>query len=393
MNFGFLNMKTDKDGVPLHIPGMMEKGEIGWFVLKGKDDEEYFLVTGPAENPYVRGEILVRNAAFTYPFVETESETPQQPGLVEKILESLLWDVHIVPMKDVRFVKKIPGLIDNIWINAMIDPEVSELNLTGIIADESFRIVGKIKSTRGTIEYLDLNFTVEEFGAEFDRSSIYPIVYGRARTTITDSLGFPSNIYLTLYAYDRETKQELERGRWSDDIRFKLSSDNPLIGTNEGQVLAALGYSVGTIRSKATDVIGISTEHLLFRPLFRPFERKLERMLGLDLVRIRSRFARNVMDLNAYLDTQIDPRYLIFSSTQVIIGKYLTDNLYVVYSGTLEAGLDPKYQEKGVGFKHAIDLEYRVSPNLLLELQYSYDSLLLLQKEDKRIQVRHSFVF
>ena len=312
---------------------------------------------------------------------------------MEQILESLLWDVRIVPQKDVRYVRKQPALIDNVWINALIDPEVSVLNLSGIIADESFRIVGKIKSTRGSIEYLDLNFDVVEFGAEFDRSSIYPIVYGKARTTITDTLGFPTNIYLTLYVYDRETKQELERGRWSEDLRFKLSSDNPLIGTNEAQVLAALGYSVGAIRSRAADVIGISTEHLLFRPLFRPFERKVERALGLDLFRIRSRFARNIMDLNAGLDSQIDPRYLIFRSTQIMIGKYLKENLYIVYSGMLEAGLDPRYQRKGIGFKHTFDLEYRISPNLLLELQLNYDSLLLLQKLDQRVQLRHSFVF
>jgi hypothetical protein len=394
LNFGYIRIKTEKKGVPLHIPGLMEKGEIGFFRLKGQGRDENFLITGPAEQPYARGEIYVENASITFPFVETEKSSAEaDTGLVEKILMSMLWDVKVIPGKDVRYVKQLPGLIDKVWINAQIDPEVSELYLTGVIQDETFRILGNVRSTRGTIEYLDLNFSVEEFGAEFDRSSIYPIVYGRARTTITDTLGFPSNIYLTLYVYDRESKQELERGRWSEDLRFRLSSDNPLIGTTEGQILAALGYSVQTIRTRAADLIGIGTEHLLFRPLFRPFERKLERLLGLDMVRIRSRFARNVMDINALLEAQIDPRYLIFRSTQIMIGKYLTDNLYLAYSGMLEAGLDPKYQEKGIGFKHSFDLEYRISPNLLLELQYNYDSLLLLQKEDKRIQLRHSFVF
>ena len=394
LNFGYLSFRTDKHGVPLHIPGLMEKGEIGWFALEGKGADPYFLVNGPAENPYIRGKILVHNAAVTFPFVEEKgTASAADTSLVEKILESLLWDVTVVPLQDVRYVRKQPALIDNVWINALIDPEISKLHLTGIIADESFRIEGTIKSTRGNIEYLDLNFNVVEFGAEFDRSSIYPIVYGKARTTITDTLGFPSNIYLTLYVYDPDTKQELERGRWSENLRFKLSSDNPLIGTNEGQVLAALGYSIGAIRSRAADVIGMSTEHLLLRPLFRPFERKVERTLGLDLFRIRSRFARNVMDLSVYQDTQIDPRYLIFRSTQIMIGKYLSENLYVVYSGMLEAGLDPRYQEKGIGFKHSFDLEYRISPNLLLELQYNYNSLLLLQKVDRRIQIRHSFVF
>ena len=74
-------------------------------------------------------------------------------------------------------------------------------------------------------------------------------------------------------------------------------------------------------------------------------------------------------------------------------GKYLTENVYLVYSGQLEVGLDPIYQRDGLGLKHSLDLEYRIYPNLLLELQYNYDRLLLTERDDKRIQIRHFFAF
>jgi hypothetical protein len=395
LNFGAILVKTGRKGVPLNIPGTMSKGEEGWFTIKGYDPYEYFTVTGPEEHPVAKGEILVSRAAFMFPF-EFEEGVSTEPSLTEKILERMVWDVRMVPTKDVRYVKQFPGIVDNIWVNAAIDPKISELKFTGIFEDESFRTEGLVQSTRGDIEYLDFNFGVEKFAAEFDRSDIYPIVYGRGRTTYTDSLGVPSNIYLTLYLYDPETKQELERGRWNEDVRFKLSSDNPLVGSNDVQVLATLGYSLSSVdqfRSKATDVIGLSTDHLVFRPLFRPVERTLERTLGMDAIRFRSRFARNFIDLNSDIYSKIDPRYLIFRSTQVTVGKYLSENLYLLYSGQLEAGLDPRYQEEGVGLKHTVDLEYRINPNLLLELQYNYDSLLILHKDDTRVQIRHSFVF
>lgn len=392
LNFGAVYIKTEKKGVPLHIPGAMLTNEEGRFEVKGAGRDPYLVVTGPEEHPIASGEISVKDASFTFPF-EFEETAAAEPSLTEKILQSMVWDVRMIPTKDVRYVKQLPGFIDNIWINALIDPKISELKFSGIFEDESFRIEGLIRSSRGSIEYLDFNFGVELFAAEFDLSDVYPIVYGRARTTFTDSLGVPSNIYLTLYVYDPENKQELERGRWNEDIRFRLSSDNPLVGTNEIQVLASLGYSINTIGSKATDVISLSTDNLLFRPLFRPVERKLEKTLGLDAIRFRSRFTRNFMDLNSDLYSQVDPRYLIFRSTQVTLGKYLTENLFLNYSGQLEAGLDPRYQEDGVGLKHTLDLEYRIYPNLLLELQYNYDSLLRIEKEDKRVQIRHSFVF
>lgn len=400
LNFGTIYFKTDEldeTGVPLNIPGAMKSNETGRFVIKGKGDDEYFTITGPEEHPVSTGEIFVNNAGFLFPFEYEEPVSPE-PSLTEKILESMVWDVHVVPLKDVWYVSEFPGVVDNIRINASIDP-ISDLTFSGIFADETFRSEGVIQSTRGTIEYLDFNFGIEKFAAEFDKSDIFPIVYGRARTTYTDSVGIPSNIYLTMFTYDPETKQELERGRWDEDVRFRLSSDNPLVGSNEVQVLASLGYSVSTIRDfgeKARDVIGLSTENLFIRPLFRPVERKLEQTLGIDAIRFRSRFAKNILDLNSNTYNQIDPRhrrYLLFRSTELTIGKYLSENLFLLYSGQLEVGLDPIYQRDGVGLRHSLDLEYRIYPNLLLELQYNYDRLLLTEKDDKRIQIRHSFIF
>jgi len=38
-------------------------------------------------------------------------------------------------------------------------------------------------------------------------------------------------------------------------------------------------------------------------------------------------------------------------------------------------------------------LEYRINPQILLELEYDYDSLMLYNRDDKRVVLRHWFPF
>ena len=65
------------------------------------------------------------------------------------------------------------------------------------------------------------------------------VVYGQARTTVTDSVGIPTQVMLTLQTVDETmskkqvddiVREEQVRARWNH-IRFKLSSDNPNLGS------------------------------------------------------------------------------------------------------------------------------------------------------------------
>ncbi|MFQ6114067.1 MAG: hypothetical protein ACE5NG_08240, partial [bacterium] len=74
LNLGALILETSRTGVPLNIPGLMEKGELGWYSFVGRTNAEKFLVAGPWERPYVRGEVRIRNANLMYPFEEGNEE-------------------------------------------------------------------------------------------------------------------------------------------------------------------------------------------------------------------------------------------------------------------------------------------------------------------------------
>jgi hypothetical protein len=221
-------------------------------------------------------------------------------------------------------------------------------------------------------------------------------------------MGIPVNIYLTLTQNTNDdgsiTKNENEsvtqneddrflagKIRW-DNIRFQLSSDNPTIGYTESELLASLGYSTENLKERATDLIGISTDNLLFRPLLRPFERQLEHAFNLDMVRVSSRFTRNLIEMNLWNEDYMQPysKLYLLRSTKLTVGKYLADRLFLMYTGQLESGINYRYHGEGLGLKHTLGLEYRINPSLQLEMEYNYNSF-LLQREDKRIFLRHSF--
>jgi len=393
LNLGIFTLETSLKGIPLHIPGLMEKREIGLFIFSGKSEQEKFYFGGPLDQPLVRGKIQLQNANFTFPFIPVKS-APSRPDPVVEVLKKIEWNVTALVGKDLHYQRQIPSGLDNVYVDLLIDAGVGGLQFNGILDENSFGVLGRLESSRGMVEYLDLDFQVVKAGIEFDKSTLLPFIFGEARTTVTDSTGYPYYIYLTLLTLDEETGHAQKRGRFGE-MAFQLSSDNPNLGDTEGEILASLGYSASNIPKMATDIIGISTDNLVFRPLFRPFERQLERTLGLDMVRFSSRFTRNLIEMNLSDERnfQFNSKLFLLRSTKLIIGKYLADRFFFLYTGQLEAGMDYRYQQEGFGFRHTLGLEYRINPGLLLQMEYDYNSLLLWQKDDKRIILRHSFPF
>lgn len=405
LNLGVFSFETSDKGISLHIPGLMEKNEFGQFIFSGKNSGGQFYFAGPLEKPVVQGKIELNNVNFTFPFISGASrDTTRNP--VVAVLEMLEWDVAAQVGKDVHYQRKILSGVDNVYVDLILDGGVGGLQFNGVIENSSFGVVGNLESSRGNVEYLDLDFQVVkagvEFdmnasrnsGVEFDRSTLLPIIFGEARTTVIDSTGFPYYINLTMLTVDKTTGQTLKRGRFGEMV-FQLSTDNPNLGDTESEILASLGYSTENLPKMASEIIGTSTDNLIFRPLFRPFERQLERTLKLDMVRFSSRFTRNLIEMNLADERNfmIDSKLFLLRSTKLMLGKYIANKFYFLYTGQLEAGIDYRYQHEGFGFRHTLGLEYRVSPSLLLQMEYDYNSLLLMQKEDKKFMLRHSFPF
>jgi len=405
LNFGILTLLTSKDGIELTIPSLMVEGESGLLALSGKTKAEKFYLAGPVNGPHAWGEIVLADSRITFPFPPAESE----PSNAIKFLRNIYWDVVVKAGKDLQYTRQVPGFLGEVNTELNVDPSSEGLEFKGVIEKDTFVPEGKLISSRGRIDYLDLNFRVEDFGFVFNKGN-EPEVYGRASTTVRDSVGAaPKTIYLELYAVDEATGLETRRARW-EDFRFRLVSADPTIGESQEQVLAYLGYSVGNVEEKAKKVGGAVTDSYLIRPLLRPIERSIEKYLGIDLVRFNARIAENLLSAgtqngseknlynNHYYTTTNTPYAWLIQSSEFTVGKYLTQNLYLTYTGQIVALAHEQQSE--FSLNHSLGLEYRFLKNLLFEFEYDREKLQLYQiyndksyQEDFKVRFRYSFSF
>ncbi len=386
LNLGALFLHTDPDGIPLSIPGLMDKGDTGRYAFDGYVPGESFFITGPWQRPVVRGKIVVRHANLRFPFDEGQGEGNP---VVMNIMDNINWDVYAVADKDARYVTQFGT---GVYVNMEVDKKNSKLDFKGILKDSTFTIGGKVESSRGDIEYLDLNFRVEKVGAEWTRPSLDPIVYGRAWTVVRDTLlNVPNDVYLTLVTTDDLTRQEVSSGRW-DRIQVRVSSENPAYQQTQSELMASLGYSSDTIDDQARKVVGSSTDKFLFRPILRPIERQIERGLSLDFVRFSYAIAQNFLDSNVN-NGQLSTTLALLRSSRLSLGKYISSDVYLLYTGELKAGIGLQFQKRGVGLEHVFGLEYRLGQRWQLQMEYDYNTLLETHKDDKKLRLRHSFPF
>jgi len=409
LDFGILSIVTDKGGVELNIPGLMRKKESGHLFLSGKSDQETFYFAGPVKHPTAYGTLTLYNAWLTYPFIlPTQKVKTNKRDIAVEFLKNMEWDVKLISGKDVRYRREIPAYIDNVNTELYVDESSPGLDFSGILSEGTFRPIGKLNSSRGRLEYLDQSFKVDFFSVEFTEWDLYPLISGRAWTTIRDSVGaVPKTIYLRLYDVDEETNSEKAQGSL-ENFRFKLESADPQIGEDQEQVLSYMGFSVTNLKDKATSVGGAITERYLFRPLLRPLERALEQRLGVDMVRINSNIAKNLFyssfGYNAESNLFFNPftsnaSYLfLMQSSDITIGKYISKDIFLTYTGQLVSVYNQNEPE--LDFNHSFGVEYRFLRNVLVEFEYDRELMryyrLSNQKQymdDFKIRLRHSFTF
>lgn len=247
-------------------------------------------------------------------------------------------------------------------VSLNVDPGDSHLRLAGSLADNTFRFIGPVTSTSGSVEYSDFNFRVERFEAEFDEYDPLPMVQGRASTVYVNSLGVTRTVYATLYVVDRTSGERKQRGRWGDFI-FVLEDDQ---GSSQEQILAAMGYSPGTISEKVTSLGGTIVSGMVLRGFIRPVERELETLLQVDVIRLQPTLAQHlieseIMGINPGPLSQVDWGAYLLRQSQLTVGKYITNDVFLSYTGLWKTGINAA-NERHFGFLHRWNLDYRIRP-------------------------------
>jgi len=436
LNFGILIVNTDPKGIQFSIEDIFEKGDKGTFSFGGRQKNEQFYIAGPVQNPYIRGTIKIRETKLTYP--PPERKKKQTESLVNKILLSAYWDLKVIPEKDNRYFREEPvsslPVTGKVYINTRIDNSREGLDFQGIITEGNFWVTGELESTRGMIEFLGTRFFAERIVLEFRDITEFktvssvesstpqiPILSGMAKTTIRDSTGIGMqvirDVYLIIYSENQEENEILEYGSL-DDLKFALSLEPSLnrfrverktnvindsrhnlseIPQTQQEILAILGYSPSQIPGKIEEIVGNNAASTILKPIIRPIEQTISRKLGFDEFRIQPRIGQNILggflhsrfENNGNKINVFDPKYL-FLSSQFILGKYLTRNLYFSYIGQLSSSSHIyDNTEPNLGLNYILGFEYRISPRLFLEFQYDYLYYRYEDKGDRKMWLRH----
>ena len=401
LNLGIWVLDEVSGPVRLNLPGFMKPAWDGNLDLSGRVEGEKFLVAGLGDSLLIRGNVTLSNATMTFPFIKPNNPPSPFVRAVLQTLKNAHWDLkinvdngvqysrEIAQTQDTPIIGVISGWFNRITTDLTIDPETSSLLFQQ--PDSTFIIEGALESTRGNVEFLDMDFDVEKIALEFDRFDPRPWVEGRAYTYTDDSLGFTYNVYLTFSSVDSLTGESSLRGRWGD-FTLVLEDDQ---GRSQEEILEMMGYSLANLPGKVTDLGWTVVGEYVDSRLAGPVEEVIEKVTGMDRVDINPRVIQNVLRseiAGTGQDTlNVNPgvRYLLGS--RISVGKFLTRDIYLGYTGELAEHYEGIAGGR-MGLVHQWNVEYRMkplSPYLILDLTYEYDNL--DRRADQGILLRYSF--
>ncbi|AZR73979.1 hypothetical protein BBF96_11610 [Anoxybacter fermentans] len=275
-------------------------------------------VKGPFLTPEVRGSILVHDAEIgVVPF-----EWPQSDGAM---LINPIFYLELYPGDNVRVTGTSPVNLNVTIIKSNKDKLV--VDTTG----KELILSGDLHARSGTFNIYNSNFRINWATASFVKFNKYiPILHVQAQTNIRNYLifldldGLPTdnNLKMKLYSEPELTEHE---------ITMLLANQGGL-----GEFLAGNG--------DVTDVISEEIWRYINQGLRNEFLNRLEESI------------EKALSLDAFY---LDPVLLGDARINIQIGKYLDDDLYVVYSRTFSQN-----PEQSIGF------EYQIHPNIGIEGTY-----------------------
>lgn len=413
-NLGVVQMSTSSGGVWMIIPGLMKNSWGGFVRIKGHGGTGVFELQGPVESPIGIGEIQLRSAIFTYPLLPMGGGG--SAGSYQSLfnfIKSIRWNVRVIPTRGCRYVLEmsqlgntpfreltnaLPFVDVRLTMDLRIDDNPDGLLFSGSVKD-TLHLDGELISSSGDINFLDMQFQVDQMSILFNPSDIYPLLEGGAYTTVQDSSSITGEreIRIQLRAGGSKNGDEsISKRAGFEDMTFVLEDDK---GSSQEEILRLMGYSPDLLLPKLGN-IGKSfvQDALPLREWSRMLEQKAKKLLGIDRLQIESSVTKNLIEWQLANSQSRDSTSSSFSylgtldQSRVTVGKYLTRDLYLSYTGILQSALNEDVSR--LGMVHDWNLQYRlskISPNLRLNYQYMYDSL--YKSDNMRYSLRYSFYF
>jgi hypothetical protein len=272
-----------------------------------------------------------------------EGSQPTQPLLLNLAI-TLGKNVELyIPSQDIPLVR------------GMSSPN-SALTILYDQASGALSVSGRVELRSGYVLYLLRNFFIKQCSIDFaeNQTKFNPLI------TTTAELREPSKdgmITITLSA-DRASLE---------DFKPNLSSVPP---KSETELLALLGggltlsESFGNTPLTIREAVIASSEFLTQNSLFRSFEQRVQKALGIDVFYIQSSFIQRwLLDITNQAGSGRTPLSEYLTGTELFAGKYITDSAFAHFS--LRMAKDPLEETGSLELDSELGLEFQAPFGLL----------------------------
>ena len=395
LDAGVLLASTPKHGIDVHVPGLMEPGKEGDVEFGPIGPLGAFTLSGPVDKLRITGAWTIRGGDFTFPpLVNAETAIPFDP------FPYITWDLDLrAGNRKIKYFYDA-GTSRRLvrFVECYLDP-VSVLSLRGRDKDATFKILGSVRSTKGTVYFrrtfdrnidAGLDFVPKPLPGKKGFDNV-PIIWGSAEAVSENNR--LDRVKLTLVTRDSVTGALSEKGRFYD-IRFRMSTDaETMPGDTALNFFTEEGKKMGSVEGAGGFVSSLG-EQYLHRYLLQNFEERLAKRLGLDVINVETSIASNYFNKlynRQFFSLANEWNYLAFANVGITVGRYvLYDKVFLKWRTELvpvDTLLAPEYT---MGFEFQplsffmMDVNYGVrqegrsleyNPQLIMQLRLPIDNI------------------
>lgn len=329
-------------------------------------------ISGTLESPVIGGRLALSDGAFTYPAIP-RTDYAMQVKPVDVVYD----EFRLKSVKNLWYYKDVVGAEEIIRAQLAQDQEAV---FNG--GKYTLRGDGEISIARGSLVYMNNDFSLdpnEETVFRF-RGRDKPRVNGLARTTIR-------NVHLKDEGRSRDAIIYLRVQGTVGEFKIKLESEPEL---TQAQIVSLLtvgedysNWSQSEIDEKiqgaGARLLGRFASNLIGREI----EKSIKRItpLELDVIDIRLGGVEKLADTfvsgsSNSLSADTSPSSSVtgtslLQDTQIDVGKYLTDDLFLNYRGVLKE----KEESRGdLAWQSYLGLEYNIDPSRKIKVYKNFDT-------------------
>ena len=377
INIGSIKLNTDDQGITIHIPNYQPERGLVDAQLTGFEDK-YFTVYNDNGAWVLSGRILLSNGDAIY---EDEKE---QDEVDDTGLPPIYSDFDLVFDKNTWYVSNPFNLkiYSGNYMSFRTNRETEEVEL-----------FFELHSQRGEMRLFGESFSVEDVIVRKSRQDEKVFI----NATFTKRTPDGSTIYLHVQSTEDKLNADDIGTDAYGDVEVSLRSDNPKdvtmlsilskiqYGKEIGELSEDERFDLG--REQAINLASDELSNLIFSPLISPVEGVVRQILGLDYVRLKTGFMKNIIQTSGIVESDdniIDREYdsdlellgelskdILLENLAIDLGKYITPEWYLNYEALIRKEMTSR-NETYIGVQHELSLTWDLPYNFRFIYRYQF---------------------